>query len=1596
MRSRGIAVAAIGFFLASAAAADSRTLVLDPADPGGAPAVRVLAERGDALVLAVTLPALTVDDLEVERLRWQALSIAGGSYRGEAGQAGLPTLPRLVQVPDGAAVTARVLSAETERYSGYRLLPIQPEGAESFVVDRDYYARPAPDAPPLVEAGPPAIMGGLRVAPLVFNPVAYDPVRGEIAVARRIEVELDFSGADTRNPAPARPRPVTASFDRLYRDAVVNYRGGDVAAGPGTYLAVCPDDPAVIASLAPLLDWRRCQGYAVRLATLAETGATADSLTAHIQGIYDTADPPLEFISLVGDANGPVAVPCHYEQLTGWNGEGDHYYATLEGDDYLADAHVGRISVRSADELAMVVDKILDYETDPPMNDTSWFTRAALIGDPTSSGMTCVYVNQWVKEQLLDHGYTRVDTIWAGNFSGFAYQHINAGVTAFGYRGFWYVSGITVGLIQSLTNGDRLCFALFPTCGTNSFAEDITARTEAFLRNPNGGGVGAAALATIGTETRPNNIYYQGVWQGAINLGDYRLGVANTRGKTQLFIELGGHQDHIAEGWAVWASLIGDPATELWTGVPAVLVAHHPWSLPAGASSVPATVTQGGAPCEGVLVTLWKDDEVSASALTDAAGRVNLSLAGATPGAVHLTARKHNHLPYRGEVTLGAAGAYLGVADTEVDDDDLGGSAGNGDGVLEPGETIELRLALANLGTSPLAGVTATLSTNDPQVTITDNTEDFGAIDAGATAWCLEDFDLVVDPAAPDGHRIDLNVQATAGADSWTSLAQLTVSAPALAADSIAWSGGGGELDPGESGVLVLRLRNLGSRAATEIAATLLCEDPWVTVTDPDAAYGDLPPGAAGTGDAFGLALSPESFAGRPVSVRLAIGYNGGARDTVDLSLPVGGAGTTDPLGPDDYGTFCFDNTDVRSGFAPVFDWVEIDPRYGGAGTAVGLSDYGFEQDDTRILSLPFVFPYYGRDYTQISICSNGWAALGATNQRGCWNYRLPSATGPDAMIAPYWDDLHQEGQNLVYHWHDSANHRYVVQWSRVLDADDRVQNFQLILYDPLHHPTPMGDGDIVFQYDTVHNNDTHVRFATTGIQDADRDDGLCYTYYNDYPPAAPPLGTGRALRFLRPIPGPLGILAGTVTNLTDGGPGAGVTIRLLESGAAFTSNAAGGYEGGVTPDLYTLRAEHPSIDPVTVENVVVTESGTVTVDIGVTDIQPPAIADVTELGVTADTTGPYVVEMTVTDFSGLADLRLHWTTNGAGPFAADMAPTGDPDRYRAEIPGQPLGMRVCYWLTARDAGGLVARDPADESAFHEFWILTEGVIFGDDFEIDRGWTVGDPADTATEGLWVREDPVAVWYNGQEVQPGDDATPDGSLCWVTGNDPAGSHGVDDVDGGRTTLVSPVFDLSRATGVTVSYKRWYSNDTGYAPGTDNWLVQVTSDGISWRVLEFSTASERSWLLKSAFLDDISDLTDQVRFRFIASDYNPDGVVEAALDDFTLYGYQLPDMTGAADESPPAMVTLLGAVPNPFNPATAIRFGLPAAGPVTLRIFDVNGRLVRTLAAARPFAAGVHAVSWDGRDEAGRPASSGIYLYRLEAGGIRLAGKAVLLK
>ncbi|MCK9995467.1 MAG: S8 family serine peptidase [Candidatus Krumholzibacteria bacterium] len=103
----------------------------------------------------------------------------------------------------------------------------------------------------------------------------------------------------------------------------------------------------------------------------------------------------------------------------------------------------------------------------------------------------------------------------------------------------------------------------------------------------------------------------------------------------------------------------------------------------------------------------------------------------------------------------------------------------------------------------------------------------------------------------------------------------------------------------------------------------------------------------------------------------------------------------------------------------------------------------------------------------------------------------------------------------------------------------------------------------------------------------------------------------------------------------------------------------------------------------------------------------------------------------------------------------------------------------------------------------------------------------------------------------------------------------------------------------------------------------------------------------------------------------------------------------DVSAAPETGIPGAVTFIGAAPNPFNPATSLKFSLPVGADVKLTIYDVSGRRVRSLVTGR-LKAGHHEASWNGRDDAGRNVASGTYFARLTVGGLSSVKSVTLIR
>jgi hypothetical protein len=144
-----------------------------------------------------------------------------------------------------------------------------------------------------------------------------------------------------------------------------------------------------------------------------------------------------------------------------------------------------------------------------------------------------------------------------------------------------------------------------------------------------------------------------------------------------------------------------------------------------------------------------------------------------------------------------------------------------------------------------------------------------------------------------------------------------------------------------------------------------------------------------------------------------------------------------------------------------------------------------------------------------------------------------------------------------------------------------------------------------------------------------------------------------------------------------------------------------------------------------------------------------------------------------------------------------------------------------------------------------------------------------------------------------EVQPEDDHTPSpGRHCFVTGNGSTSPDG-DDVDNGKTTLKTALFDLSGVEGAVVSYWRWYADLGAFFSNNDLFTVDITNNnGATWVNAETLDHTKNYWHKVSYQVDDLVAPTGQMKMRFVARDEPDDSLCEACIDDFEIKTYSLP--------------------------------------------------------------------------------------------------------
>jgi len=216
---------------------------------------------------------------------------------------------------------------------------------------------------------------------------------------------------------------------------------------------------------------------------------------------------------------------------------------------------------------------------------------------------------------------------------------------------------------------------------------------------------------------------------------------------------------------------------------------------------------------------------------------------------------------------------------------------------------------------------------------------------------------------------------------------------------------------------------------------------------------------------------------------------------------------------------------------------------------------------------------------------------------------------------------------------------------------------------------------------------------------------------------------------------------------------------------------------------------------------------------------------------------------------------------------------------FEGVLPAAACGDNPEYFFAAEGtvSGELTFPPTApDDVLTHQ--VANQTFIVDLDFETADGWTVENI--DLTDGQWDRGVPAA----GGRGDPPTDFDGSGQ-AFVTDN----VAGNSDVDGGPTILISPIYDLSATPDAQLSYARWFTNDD---VDIDRLDVEVSNDGgATWTTIE-SVPDTIGWVKQTWAIGDFLPVTDQMRFRFLATDNPNDSVTEAGLDAFQIFTVSCP--------------------------------------------------------------------------------------------------------
>ncbi|HPS98465.1 MAG TPA: C25 family cysteine peptidase [Bacteroidales bacterium] len=863
VKQRATAVLAAIMLLLNLPDADSQAYAGRTA--GDKPGVKVSRQLSDFIYRSGESEFQTITDPSGKYLR---LFLPGHHQSPETGQPELPVWSRLVEVPDGMEVVVSIseVSSRRIRFADQgapqaELFPAQPARTKNqvrddriTVKDRKAYGSRNTLMHDTVRVTHEGIFRGRRLANIAVYPAFYNPGGRYVDLITSMKVEIGF-------------RPEATKGEEDTEDPV--NKGGFAS---DSYITGYTDRPVhmIIVTdsifrkhLEPLVRWKTLKG--IRTTVIYRKSGPADTvykdLKNRISTVYFSLQEkgiPVHYLMIAGDQS---IIPTS----RGTTNVSDLYYGEFDGQgDYIPELFIGRLPASDTTQMKGMVKKIIDYETNRlgPAID-NWSRALATAGNAPGFEL---YMNGQVS--YIYNTYLKADK--SLNAIGWLYPDapqkddslktvFNKGVSILNYTGHGEATGFSdpafrTSMMNEFSNENKYPLIIANACRTAQINVASCFGT-AMVATPNKGAIGYIGCTndsywsddffwSVGPGTPGPNVTFETTGAGAFDRlfhthgeppGEwyYTMGQVNFSGNMSVSASTSPRKKYYWETYM----LLGDPSLSPVIGRPDTFRIDLPDRVPQQLQVLSFFTGPFAYAALSDFDTLWDARFVSPS------GNISLAVPAGVKDSCLLVVTGQNMLPFYKTIHFGdVPEPFITVGDIVFDDAD-----GNGNGLPDYSEPVNLQVTVKNIGKMRTSKMTARLSVASGMITVEADTATIGVLLPGQTRTITGKFIFRVSDSVEDGELAALLLSIKDGSEEYRYGIDMTLNAPELKIisaihDDSSLGNSNFLPDPGEKLHLRVRVKNDGSAAATGLVK-ITPAGPMLTVYQPELATDSIKPG---------------------------------------------------------------------------------------------------------------------------------------------------------------------------------------------------------------------------------------------------------------------------------------------------------------------------------------------------------------------------------------------------------------------------------------------------------------------------------------------------------------------------------------------------------------------------------------------------------------------------------------------------------------------------------------------------------------------------------------------------------------------------------